>query len=60
MIGAHCKRLKYRRKVVLVTNARGPMDDDGVDEIAKKLIDDGIELVVLYGLTGWNTTCRLR
>ncbi len=47
MIGDHCKKQQYRRKIVLTTNGLGPMDDDGVDEIARKLVEDGIELVVL-------------
>lgn len=39
--------LKYARKIVLMTNGRGPMDPDDVDEVAKKLNDDGIDLVVV-------------
>ena len=47
MILTHCKKLKYRRKIVLVTNGDGPMDDYDWGGIAKKLIDDGMELMVL-------------
>jgi ATP-dependent DNA helicase 2 subunit 2 len=39
--------LKYARKIVLMTNGRGPMDSDDIDEVAKKLNEDGIELVVV-------------
>jgi ATP-dependent DNA helicase 2 subunit 2 len=39
--------LKYARKIVLMTNGRGPMDADDIDEVAKKLNEDGIELVVV-------------
>ncbi len=53
MISDHCKKLKYRRKIVLVTNGRGPMDDDGLEEIMKKITDDSIELVVLYVTQLW-------
>lgn len=49
MIGDYCKKLKYRRKIVLVTDGRGSMDDDGVDEIVNKIKEDNIELVVLCG-----------
>jgi len=39
--------LKFARKIVLMTNGRGPIDGDDIDEIVKKLNDDGIELVVV-------------
>jgi ATP-dependent DNA helicase 2 subunit 2 len=39
--------LKYARKIVLMTNGRGPIDADDIDEVSKKLNDDGIELVVV-------------
>lgn len=47
MITKYCKKLKYHRKVILVTNGRGSMDPDDVNDIAKKLNEDGMELVVL-------------
>jgi len=47
MITAYCKKLKYQKKIVLVTNGRGPMDADDIEEITKKMNNDGIELVVL-------------
>jgi ATP-dependent DNA helicase 2 subunit 2 len=47
MITAYCKKLKYKRKIVLVTNGRGPMDIDDIQEITKKIKKDEMELVVL-------------
>ncbi|KAF1816526.1 ATP-dependent DNA helicase II subunit 2 [Eremomyces bilateralis CBS 781.70] len=47
MITAHCKRLKYKRNITLVTNGTSGVYADDLDEIANKLKDDGIELVVL-------------
>ncbi len=48
MITKHCKKLKYRRRIVLVTNGNGSMDASDMDEITKKLKDDDIQLIVLY------------
>lgn len=50
LICTFTRKLKYDRKIVLVTNGRGTMDDDEeqIAEVAKKLNDDGIELVVMY------------
>ena len=50
MIAKYCKNLKYRRKIVLVTNGRGELDADGVAEITTKIKEDNIELVVVYVL----------
>ncbi|WPG98426.1 Hypothetical protein R9X50_00121600 [Acrodontium crateriforme] len=47
MIATTCKKLQYIRKIVLVTDARGPMSPDELDEITSKIKTDGIELVVL-------------
>lgn len=41
-------RLKYKRKIVLVTNARGYIDGDDFDDIAERLNDAKIELLVLW------------
>lgn len=48
MITTYCKKLKYRRKIVLVTDGRTPMDADDLEEITKKIKQDSMELVVLY------------
>lgn len=52
MITKHCKKLKYKRKIVLVTNGRGSMDADDVSQITQKIKADGIELVVMYARYG--------
>ncbi len=50
MIAKYCKKLKYHRKIVLVTNGRGQLDADGIAEITKKIKQDDMELVVVYAL----------
>ncbi|KAL2051237.1 hypothetical protein ABVK25_008485 [Lepraria finkii] len=49
MITKHCKKLKWKRRIVLVTDGRGAIDadPDGVAEISKKIKDDEMELVVV-------------
>ena len=49
MIAKTCKKLQYKKKILLVTNGRGEkLDMDQVDEITAKIVDENIELVVLY------------
>lgn len=47
MIDKFTKKLKYNRKIVLVTNAETPFDDDSLDDVASKLNESNIELVVM-------------
>lgn len=47
MIITVCKKLKYKRKIVLVTNGQGRMSSEGLDQITEKIKEDNIELVVL-------------
>lgn len=47
MMSAFTKKLKYKRKVYLITDGTSPMDDDDLDDITKKINEDGIELIVL-------------
>jgi len=47
LISDHCKRLQYLKKIVLITNGTGSMDPDDIDDIATKVKNDGIELVIL-------------
>ena len=47
MIINTCKKLQYIRKIVLVTDARAPMQADDLADITSKLKEDNIELVVL-------------
>lgn len=53
MIIKHCKKLKWKRKIVLVTDGRGALEDDpdSVSEITKKITEDAMELVIMYGAT---------
>lgn len=47
MINTYTKKLKYRRKIILVTNGEGRISSEGLDKIVDKLKSDNIELVVL-------------
>jgi ATP-dependent DNA helicase 2 subunit 2 len=47
MIDRFTKKLKYNRKIILVTDALGPMDSDSLEEVANKLDASGIQLVVM-------------
>lgn len=47
MIIDTCRKLQYIRKIVLVTDARAPMDSDGLAAITSKLKEDNVDLVVL-------------
>lgn len=47
MITKYTKKLKYRRKIVLVTDGRGSLDADGISEITKKIKQDAMEMVIL-------------
>jgi ATP-dependent DNA helicase 2 subunit 2 len=49
MITKHCKKLKWKRRIVLVTDGRGSMDadPDGIAEISKKVKEDEMELIVV-------------
>lgn len=47
MITKHCKKLKYKRKIVLVTDGRGSMDADDITQITEKIKADEVELVVI-------------
>ncbi|KAJ6079523.1 hypothetical protein N7467_009276 [Penicillium canescens] len=47
MIITYCKKLKYKRKIVLVTNGTGSMSNEGLKSIVSKLQEDNIELVII-------------
>jgi ATP-dependent DNA helicase 2 subunit 2 len=47
MIVQKCKQLQYARKIVLITDARAPMDADDLASIVGKMNADNMELVVL-------------
>lgn len=57
MIIVQCKKLKYKRKIVLVTNGQGYMSNEGLDQIISKIKEDNIELIVLWVPTEYLTTC---
>jgi ATP-dependent DNA helicase 2 subunit 2 len=47
MIVVQCKKLKYTRRIVLVTDAKLIMETEDLGHVTSKLKEDGIELVVL-------------
>ncbi|KAJ5289977.1 Heme/steroid binding protein [Penicillium atrosanguineum] len=47
MISAYCKKLKYKRKIVLITNGTGYMNNEGIDDIKDKIKEDGIDFAVI-------------
>lgn len=47
MIDTFTKKLKWIRKIVLVTDGQGELDGDDVGDIAKKMNDSNIQLTVL-------------
>ena len=47
MIVKYCKKLKYIRNIYLVTNGMGSYDPDGLDEIIKQIVSEGIKFTVL-------------
>jgi ATP-dependent DNA helicase 2 subunit 2 len=47
MIERQCRKLKYTRRIVLVTDAKTQIDAEDLGEITTKLKEDDIELVVL-------------
>lgn len=47
MIDTFTKKLKWIRKVVMVTDGQGAIDADDIEDIAKKMNDSKIQLTVL-------------
>jgi len=49
MISITTKKLKYRRKIVIVTNGKGAIEtvSDDINHIVKKILDDGMEITIL-------------
>lgn len=48
MIEVFTKKLKYNRRIILMTNGETPIDEESAEDVAIKLNDLGIELVVMY------------
>lgn len=51
MITKYTKKLKYIRKIILVTDAQGSIEADGIEDIASKMRAEGIELMIVYVCT---------
>lgn len=51
MITKYTRKLKYIRKIILVTDAQGSIEADGIEDIASKMRAEGIELVIVYVCT---------
>jgi ATP-dependent DNA helicase 2 subunit 2 len=47
MIKTHCKKLKYKKNIVFVTNATGSFDTDDIELVVKGIKDDNINLTIL-------------
>lgn len=47
MIAKFCDTRKFKKNIILVTNADGNVDEDSIDDIATKTKEDGIHLVIL-------------
>jgi ATP-dependent DNA helicase 2 subunit 2 len=47
MIEKFTKKLKYNRRIILVTNGESPIDDESAEDVATRLNDSNIELVVM-------------
>ncbi|KAF4438468.1 ATP-dependent DNA helicase 2 subunit 2 [Fusarium austroafricanum] len=47
MIDTFTKKLKWNRKIFLITDGQGPMDADDLADISKKMNDSNIQLTVL-------------
>jgi ATP-dependent DNA helicase 2 subunit 2 len=47
MIRNQCKKLKYIRRIVLITNARGTIDADDNEAIEKLVLQENMEVTIL-------------
>ncbi|KZZ95922.1 ATP-dependent DNA helicase II subunit 2 [Moelleriella libera RCEF 2490] len=47
MIDTFTKKLKWIRKIILITDAHGALDEDDIGDIAKKMNDSNIQLTIL-------------
>ncbi|KAJ5156081.1 hypothetical protein N7492_008884 [Penicillium capsulatum] len=47
MIRIYCKKLKYKREIVLVTNGTGSMNQEGLENIKDIIKEENIKLTVL-------------
>lgn len=47
MMMKHCRHLKYKKRIVVITNATGHIDADDIESTAEQFKSHGIELVIL-------------
>jgi ATP-dependent DNA helicase 2 subunit 2 len=47
MIETFTKKLKYNRRIILVTNGESPIEDESLEDVAARINDSNIELVVM-------------
>lgn len=47
MIILHCKALKFKKKIVVITNGSGFLDVEGLEAFVEQINKDSIELVIL-------------
>ncbi|KAF5229383.1 hypothetical protein FAUST_10453 [Fusarium austroamericanum] len=47
MMDTFTKKLKWNRKIFLITDGQGPMDGDDLSDISKKINDSNIQLTIL-------------
>ncbi|KAJ4292328.1 ATP-dependent DNA helicase yku80 [Collariella sp. IMI 366227] len=47
MIEKFTKKLKYNRRIILVTNAESPIEDDALGDVAQRLNNSGVELIII-------------
>jgi ATP-dependent DNA helicase 2 subunit 2 len=59
MIEEFTKKLKYNRKIILVTDGKGAMDADSLEDVTEKLNEVGIELIVMQVHGLWIHTSTL-
>jgi ATP-dependent DNA helicase 2 subunit 2 len=44
----YCKKLKYIKNIILITDAQGDVNWDGSEDIAQQINQLGINLSILY------------
>ncbi|KAG0239695.1 SPOC like C-terminal domain-containing protein [Mortierella sp. GBAus27b] len=47
MMTKFCKKLKYEKKIFILTDACGEVNSEGVDQITSALVDDNVQLNVI-------------
>jgi ATP-dependent DNA helicase 2 subunit 2 len=47
MMTKFCKKLKYEKKIFILTDACGEVNNEGLDQITSALVDDNVQLNVV-------------